>query len=197
MRNIAKKLLEDVFNQAASLRKTGFAVFVDGSMGWRNHHRMTIARVYGVAFLALLAFYCPAQADPYKVGDSFTRFQAPDQHGVLFKFKAGETKFVLFDDPGESGPPDAPKEPDWFTEHHALLIVNISDLSFIKRDIARSRLEAKPFRVLVMADKSGAAKFPVEGGKITVLALDKKGVITAIRYGAPGKEVQALLSDNK
>jgi len=157
---------------------------------------MTAARLGCIGFLCLLAFCCPANADPYKVGDSFVKFSAPDQHGILFKFNPGDAKFVLFDTPVEGAQPATPEDPNWFTEHHALLIVNISDLSFIKRDVARSRLEAKPFRALVVSGKSEAAKFPAQAGKITVLTLNNKGVITAIQYAAPGKELQALLTGN-
>ncbi len=136
-------------------------------------------------------------AEPYKVGDSFAGFKAPDQHGVLYKFKPGEVKYVLFDTPTGEDKATTPEDPNWFAEHQAILIVNISDFSFIKRDLARSRLESKKYAALVLSDKAAAERFPTEAGKISVLTLDKKGRITAIRFGAPGKEVQALLTDKK
>lgn len=158
---------------------------------------MSIGRFSCIALFCMLVFCGAAKADPYKVGGSFAGFKAPDQHGVLYKFKPGDVKYVLFDTPAEGAPSAAPQDPNWFTEHHALLIVNISDLSFIKRDIARSRLESKPFRALVLNDKAAAERFPAQAGKITVLTLDNKGKITAIQYGAPGKDLQALLTDGK
>ncbi len=134
------------------------------------------------------------KADPYKVGDSFAGFKAPDQHGVLYKFKPGDVKYVLFDTPTEGEQPAGPQDPNWFTERKALLIVNISDFSFIKRDVARSRLESKPYRAIVLSDKAAAERFPTQAGKLTVLTLDTKGKITAIQYSAPGKDLEALLT---
>ncbi len=164
---------------------------------YRKYHRMSSSRVCFIAILGLLAFCLPAKADPYAVGGSFVGFKAPDQHGVAYAFKAGDANFVLFDTPGENGESAGPQDPNWFTEHHALLIVNISQFSFIKRDIARSRLESKPYRALVVSDTSLAARFPIQAGKVTIFTLDNKGKITAIRYATPGKEVQDLLTNNK
>jgi hypothetical protein len=150
-----------------------------------------------LAFLAVLLLSFSAEADVYKTGDSFTGFQAADQHGTAFCFKAGDAKFVLFDTPGESGPSEQPKDPGWFDKNHALLLVNLNDLAFFKRKMARSRLEAKPFRLLVVDNEKAAARFPTEKGKLTVLLLDDQGKITSIRFAAPGKEVQAVVTEAK
>ena len=156
---------------------------------------MKISPLLALLSLLLLAF--SAGADVYKPGDSFIGFQAADQHGAAFTFKAGDAKFILFDTPGESGPSEQPQDAGWFDKNHALLLVNITDLSFLKRKIARSRLESKPFRLLVVDDENAAARFPTEKGKLTVLLLDDQGKITSIRFAAPGKEVQALVTGGK
>jgi peroxiredoxin len=149
------------------------------------------------ACFALMCVSLTARADLYKIGDSFVSFTAPDQHGTNVTFKAGDAKFILFDTPGESGESVALKDPGWFTKNRALLLVNISELSSFKARIARSRMAAKPFRLLVVAEKSVAEKFPQTKGKFSVLVLDDKGAITSIKFAAPGQELQALVTEGK
>jgi hypothetical protein len=144
--------------------------------------------------LALLAFcflFLPltALADTYKVGDSFVGFSAPDQHGAAMTFKAGDARTILFDTP-DGGEAQTPNDPQWFSKNQALLLVNISNFSGFKRRVAASRMEAKPFKMLVVGDQAAAAKFPVQSGKFTVLKLDAAGKITAISYASPGAEVK-------
>lgn len=146
----------------------------------------------GVGFLPL-----PVAAEIYKVGDSFVGFAAPDQHGTSVTYEAGAAKFVLFDTPGESGQARHPQDPDWFAKNHVLLVINISDLSAIKRKAARSRMKSKPFQMLVVEDKEQVARFPLQEGKFTVLVLDDKGTISAIKFAAPGDELKAVVTGGK
>jgi hypothetical protein len=150
-----------------------------------------------IVALSLAFVTLAANADPYKAGDSFIGFKAADQHGVAFTFKPGITKFVIFDTPGESGTSVSPQSPDWFEQHHAILVINVTELSTFKRRIAQSRMEAKPFRLLVVDDKTVAARFPQQKAKFTVLLLDDAGKVTEIRFVAPGKELQSLLAGEK
>jgi hypothetical protein len=135
-----------------------------------------------------------ANADVYKTGDSFVGFAASDQHGAAFSFKAGDARFILLDTPGESGTSPQMQDPDWLSKHRALLVVNISDLSFMKRRVARSRMKSKPFRMLVVDEPDVAKKFPREDGKFSVLLLDEKGTVTAVKFANPGKELQDLIA---
>ena len=146
--------------------------------------------------IAFSAVFCPlaAETDAYSVGDSFVGFSVPDQHGKQFNFKAGDAKFILFDTPGESGRSEHPQDPDWFAKHHILLVINISELSSIKRRIARSRMESKPFQLLVVDVKGIAERFPREMGKFSVLELNEQGTITAIRFASPGKDLQEAVA---
>jgi hypothetical protein len=148
-----------------------------------------------VAALALIAV--AVRADVYKAGESFVGFSAPDQHGTAVTFKAGDARVILFDTPAASGEPKQSPEPDWFTRNQVLPVINITDLSFIKRDIARSRMTAKSYRLLVVDNKSVAERFPIEQGKFTVLFLNEQGVITDIRFASPGKELRELLSGKR
>jgi hypothetical protein len=147
------------------------------------------------AFAFFFALSCLASNDSvYKTGDSFLGFQATDQHGTAFIFKPGDAKFVIFNTPGASGESPQPKDPDWFSKHRALLVVNLSRFSSFKRRIAHSRLKSKPFQVLAVDDKEVAARFPEQNGKLTVLKLDNRGGITEVRFAIPGKELQDLVS---
>jgi hypothetical protein len=147
-------------------------------------------------FCALVVFSSisfAARADVYKAGDSFVGFSAPDQHGAAFTFKAADARVILFDTPAPNGEPQQSPEPDWFAKNHVLPVVNISALSFIKRNVAQTRMTAKPYRLLVVDNRSIAERFPVQTGKFTVLFLNQGGVITDIRFAAPGQELRELL----
>jgi len=129
-------------------------------------------------------------AEPFQVGGAFSLPAGLDQHGKDLTFSAKEYRTVIFDTPGDSGAAEPPKDPQWFQKNQALMIVNISGFSAFKRRIARSRMESKPFRMLVMEDADLAARFPRKEGTLTVIRLDDQGVITAITFAAPGKELQ-------
>lgn len=147
------------------------------------------------ALASVVAMAVVAYSDTaYKAGDSFVGFSAPDQKGKTVTFAAGDARFILFDTPGESGEMQPPKDPEWFAKNQAWLIVNISELSWLKRRVARSRMEAKPFRMLVVDDSALASKFPRAEGKISVFTLDSQGRIGEVKFAAPGKEVQALVT---
>jgi hypothetical protein len=144
-----------------------------------------------LALFALVFLLLPlsALADTYKVGDSFVGFSAPDQHGAVTTFKAGDAKTILFDTP-DGGDSQTPNDPDWFSKNHALLLVNVSNFAPFKKRMAASRMEAKPFKMLVVGDQAAAGRFPVQAGKFTVLKLDASGKITSIGYASPGAEVK-------
>lgn len=139
--------------------------------------------------IALLLLPLPALADTYKVGDSFVGFSAPDQHGAVATFKAGDAKTILFDTP-DGGDSQTPNDPEWFSKNKALLLINISNFAPFKKRMAASRMESKPFRMLVVGDQAAAGRFPVQTGKFTVLKLDASGKIASIAYATPGAEVK-------
>jgi hypothetical protein len=145
-----------------------------------------------VAWLASIALV--AKADVYKAGDSFIGFSAADQHGADAIFRAGDARVILFDTPAATGASQPSPEPDRFAKNHVLPVVNISDLSFLKRKIAQTQMAAKTYPLLVVDNKTIAERFPVQNGKFTVLFLNEQGVITNIRFAAPGKELRELLS---
>src|SRR5262245_22473391 len=148
---------------------------------------MNARRFFSGAGLCLL--WCvSAAAAAFQAGDSFVGFTAEDQHGTSSTFKAGDARFIIVDTPGETGTSEGVvKDPDWFNKNHALLVVDISDLGFLKRGVARSRLKSKPFHLLVVDDKKVSERFPKQQGKLTVLMLDPQGKVTAVRFVAPGK----------
>ncbi len=129
-------------------------------------------------------------AELFQVGDPLTLPAGVDQHGQPLSFDPKEFRAVLFDTPGESGDAESPKDPQWFQKNQALMIVNISGFSAFKRRIARSRMESKPFRILVLEDADLAARFPQKEGALTVVRVDAQGAITAIVFAAPGQELQ-------
>jgi len=146
-----------------------------------------------VVFFAAISL--AARADVYKAGDSFIGFSAPDQHGADVTFRAGDARVILFDTPAATGASQPSPEPDRFAKNHVLPVVNTSDLSFLKRKVAQTRMAAKSYRLLVVDNKSIAGRFPVQNGKFTLLFLSEQGVIIDIRFAAPGKELRELLTN--
>ncbi|MBN8245977.1 MAG: hypothetical protein J0L84_00885 [Verrucomicrobia bacterium] len=133
-------------------------------------------------------------AEVFRVGGPFSLPQGTDQHGKELAFSSKEYRTVIFDTPGDSGAAEPPKDPQWFQNNQALMVVNISGFSGFKRRIARSRMESKPFRILVMEDADLAARFPRKEGTLTVIRVDEQGLITAITFAAPGKELQEAVA---
>jgi len=170
---------------------------LDGDNNSANPLRVkTPSIIRAIISLIFMVFALAAQADAYKSGDSFVGFKAADQHGTPFTFKPGSIRFVIFDTPeGEAS--ESPQDPKWFEKHHALMVINLTELSAFKRRIARSRAESKPFSLLLVEDKDVAAKFPRQKEKFTVLLVDEQGKITDVKFVTPGKELQALLSGDK
>jgi len=146
-----------------------------------------------VVFFAAISL--AARADVYKAGDSFIGFSAPDQHGADVTFRAGDARVILFDTPAATGASQPSPEPGRLARNHVLPVVNTSDLSFLKRKVAQTRMAAKSYRLLVVDNKSIAGRFPVQNGKFTLLFLSEQGVIIDIRFAAPGKELRELLTN--
>ena len=145
-----------------------------------------------VVFFTAISF--AVRAEVYKAGDSFIGFSAPDQHGTVVTFRAGDARVILFDTPAATGASQPSPDPDRFAKNHVLPVVNISDLYFIKRNLAQTRMAGKTYPLLVVDNKSIAGRFPVQNGKFTLLFLSEQGVITNIRFAAPGKELRELLT---
>ena len=144
-----------------------------------------------VVFFSSISF--AARGDVYKAGDSLVGFSAPDQHGAIVTFRAGDARVILFDTPAATGASQPSPDPDRFAKNHVLPVVNISDLSFLRHKVAQTRMAAKTYPLLVVDNKSIAGRFPVQNGKFTLLFLSEQGVITNIRFAAPGKELRELL----
>ncbi|GEM_PF-2473519 len=148
-----------------------------------------------IRLLGLLIILCAlsSHAELYKVGDSFIGFTATDNRGKTHIFKAGDAKFIVVDTPTEQGGAEHPDDPDFFSKNHASLLINISGFSYFKRKIARSRMESKPMELQILEEKEAAARFPIEKNKFTVLALDDKGLITAIEFAEPGPRLKKII----
>jgi hypothetical protein len=151
---------------------------------------------YTILLLVCLAA-SGARAALYQAGESVAGLKMKDQQGAKVTFEPGEVRFILFDTPGESGPSESPQDPDWFKRNQALIVVNLSEFSGFKRRIAWSRIKEKPFRIWAVEDATVAARFPKEEGKFTVVQLDEKGKIVAIRFAAPGKELKEMVEANR
>src|SRR4029450_8573806 len=76
-----------------------------------------------VFFFTAISFAAPV--DVYKAGDSFIGFSAPDQHGTVVTFRAGDARVILFDTPAATGAAQPSPDPDKFAKNHILPVVNI------------------------------------------------------------------------
>lgn len=154
-----------------------------------------MSRAPGFLSVGLFLFLAGAlqAADPYKAGGKFEAFTASDQRGNAYTYQPGACRFVIFEVAGEAGASSQPSDPNWFDTHRAVLVVDISGLSTFKRRIARSRMDAKPFKILIVDDADLAARFPREKDKFTVLTLDDQGQIVSVRFASAGQELRDLV----
>jgi len=154
---------------------------------------MRLSQGFRALGLCLLLAGAVQAAELYKAGGKFDGFSVADQHGNAFTYKPGACRFVIFEVAGEAGSSSQPRDPNWFDAHRAVLVVDISGLSSFKRRIARSRMEAKSFRILAVEDADLAGRFPREKDKFTVLTLDDQGLIASVQFASAGKELQDLV----
>ncbi len=145
-------------------------------------------------FLTAAAFGAAPTA-PYKVGDTFVGFSTKDQHDKPYTYEGGaRTVVVAFEmGTGKSANAFFEKQPaDFLNQHQAIYLSNIYGMPGIARAFALPKMKKYPHRILIADAEGFLARYPEKDDHLTVLSLDGKGVITAIRHVNPKKDLPSV-----
>lgn len=130
-------------------------------------------------------------AAPYEQGQEIASFKAKDQHEQDFTLNPKETKFLLVSHDMETGKranavlTEVGKES--MAKQKAVFMANVFGMPGIGRFFAFPKMRKYNHRIIIADDAALIALFPVQQGKVTVLALDN-GKITSIKYWNPGTD---------
>jgi hypothetical protein len=135
--------------------------------------------------------------EKYKVGDAFVAFTTKDQHERTFAYEGGARLVVVAFEMGAGKAANAffeQKPADFLAAHRAIFISNIYGMPGIGRAFALPKMKKYPHRILLADAPDFLARYPAEDDRLTVLALDDKGTITAIRHVNPKKDLASVFA---
>jgi hypothetical protein len=154
-----------------------------------------------VAFLlfSLDGTAAPAAAK-YRVGDALDPFTTKDQHGNAYAYDGSARLVIVAFAMGAGKAANAffeKKPADFLSSHHAIFISNIHGMPGIGRAFALPKMKKYPHRILLADTADFLARYPAQEDMLTVLALDERGVITAIHHVNPKKEMDSIFAPGK
>jgi len=160
----------------------------------------TLRHLTCLVVLAFVSAAGSAAAEKYKVGDALDHFTLKDQHEKEFTYTGGARLVIVAFTmgPGRATNSFLERQPPEFLERqHALFISNIHGMPGIGRAFALPKMKKYPHRIL-LADAEGLLdRYPTTEDRVTVLELDAKGVIIAIRFIDPAKEMTRVFPEAK
>ena len=153
-----------------------------------------------LVFLLSISYAGAFAAEKYKVGDTFASFTTKDQHEKSYTYE-GEARLVIvaFEmGAGKAANAYLEKQPAEFLDtHKAIFISNIHGMPGIGRMFALPKMKKYPHRILLADEENFLTRYPAQENLLTVLSLDDKGVITAIRHVNPKKDMASIFAEAK
>lgn len=147
---------------------------------------------------AALAVRAADPPPPYAVGDAFAGFSTRDQHDKPFTYAAGDTRLVIVSFAmGTAKAANAffERQPAGFlAQHRALFLASIHGMPRFVRSFALPKMRKYPHRILLADAENFLSRYPQQSERLTVLALDDAGKITAIRFVDPKSELPTLFA---
>jgi len=132
-----------------------------------------------------------AQAAPLAVGDPVPPISANDQHGTKFVFTNG-IEFLLvateMDCAKTANHKLAEQGTGYLEQHHAVYLMDIHTMPGIARVFAFPKIRKYPERIVLVDSATMLTAFPMEPGRLTVLALTPEGRIRKISCWNPDHE---------
>lgn len=147
--------------------------------------------------LGLLAPLAAATPEKYRVGDTLATFTTKDQHDRDYTYESGVRLVIVAFEMGAGKAANAffEKQPAGFLDsHHAIFISNIYGMPGIGRMFALPKMKKYPHRILLADAADFLARYPAQEDQLTVLTLDARGTITAIRHVNPKKDMASVFS---
>jgi len=150
--------------------------------------------------LILIASVCASicQAEWAEVGKPFPSYTLEDQFGQTNTL-SGETRFVIVasekDVSGRVNDWLKTKEPNYLAGLKTEYVSDIEPMPGIITSLfALPKMKKYPFKLLLATEKSFAATYPKQKGRIALFALDANQVLTEIHYVETAAEIEALLT---
>ncbi|MBB5352548.1 hypothetical protein HNR46_002794 [Haloferula luteola] len=148
-------------------------------------------KIRSLLFLLLSLLVLPCLADPYKAGETIEVFSAKDQHQKAYTLEPKNTRYLLVSHDMETGKA-ANKVldglgADYLPGKKAIYMANIHGMPGIGRMFALPKMRKYAHRIILGDDAELIAHFPQQAGKVTVLKLSGKKIVS-IQYWDPAKE---------
>lgn len=144
----------------------------------------------------LVAFAATSLAATLQVGDTLPAFSLTDAKENAYRYQPGDLDTLIVSyamSPGKAvNGYLADKPADYLEQHRAAFIADIHGMPGVGRFFALPKMKKYPHRILLGDSETLLADHPSQEDKVTVFSLDKKGVITAIRFLDPEKELDQL-----
>ncbi len=139
-----------------------------------------------------------ASAAPLVVGDAVPAFSAKDQHGGEFNSTNG-VRYLLVATEMACGKAAnlklAAQGADFLPTNHAAYLMDIHTMPAVARLFALPKMRKYPHRIVLVEAADTSALFPVQSGRVTVLALTAAGRVRKIGYWDPAHEPVARCFD--
>jgi len=140
---------------------------------------------------ALVAADAEKAPEILKVGSTFPKFEAKDQHDKPYAFQKG-TRFVLISFDMSTGKKAnkklEEKGAEFLGQKKAVFISNIHGMPGIGRVFALPKMRRYPHRIILADAEHLLDPFPTEKDRVTLLTLDPEAKITQIAYWDPEKQ---------
>lgn len=169
---------------------------------FRQHAAMNL-RTPWLACAALVlstALGAALAAEKYRVGDTFASFTTKDQHDRSYTFEPGVRLVIVAFEMGAGKAANAflEKQPaEFLAAQKAIFISNIHGMPGIGRVFALPKMKKYPHRILLADAADFLVRYPAQEDQLTVLTLDERGTITAIRQVNPKKDMASIFGAAK
>lgn len=155
-------------------------------------------RLFIIVWLLWITLVFTVRAEMATVGHPFPAFSLADQHEVATSFVPG-TRFVIVASDKDSSTKMnewlQQKPADFLDQHDTVYIADIEPMpALITRLFALPKMRKYPYRVLLARDKSFAATYPAQPGKIAVFVVEPDGVLADIQYPEATDAIETLIA---
>lgn len=155
---------------------------------------------FALLALGVVSSLVAATPEKYRVGDAFAAFTTKDQHDQPYTYANGVRLVIVAFEMGAGKAANAffEKQPATFLDsHHAIFISNIHGMPGIGRMFALPKMKKYPHRILLADAPDFLVRYPAQEDLLTVLTLDERGAITAIRHVNPKKDMASIFGPAK
>ena len=148
--------------------------------------------------MLLIVSAAGSMAEMAEIGKSFPSYTLEDQFGQTNTLST-DTRFVIVasekDVSGKVNDWLKPKAPDYLAAHKTEYVSDIEPMpGIITTLFAMPKMKKYPFKLLLATEKSFAATYPKEKGRIALFVLDANQVLTDVRFVESPAEIEAVIT---